>query len=126
MFIRAFIASLLVGYAGVACANSCANVAAFGLNDESGLRESEYGIYAVGTFRIAGEADESKQPMFNLTQIDCKKQTDEMDRVSLECTVTQASVSADSDKPNTDNPNCLLDVETSTYSMKELQKGILI
>lgn len=128
MFIRrAFIASLLgmLGYASAACANSCANVAAFGLNDESGLRESEYGIYAVGTFRIAGEGDESKQPMFNLTQIDCKKQTDEMGRVSLECTVTQAIAWADEGKPDIDKPNCLLDLNSSTYTMKELQKGIL-
>jgi hypothetical protein len=70
MFIRdALIASLLgiFGYASTACANSCANVDVIGSFDESGLRESEFGISAAGTFRIAGEGDESKQPMFNLT-----------------------------------------------------------
>jgi hypothetical protein len=55
-------------YASTAWANSCANLDVIGTFDESGLHESEYGISAVGTFRIAGEADESRQPMFNLTK----------------------------------------------------------
>jgi hypothetical protein len=124
----AFIASLLgiFGYASMACAaNSCANVVSFGSNDESGLRESEFGIYAVGTFRIAGEVDENKQPNFNLSTVDCEKQSDDTGRASLECKVTQAVVWATEDKPNTDNPNCSLDLDTSSYSMKELQKGTL-
>src|SRR5262249_9470833 len=74
-----------------------------------------------GTFRVAGE-DESKQPMFNLGMISCEKQSDDM---GLECKVTQASVYAESGKPNPDNPNCSLDLSSSTYSMKELQKGVL-
>ena len=129
MFIRyAFIGSLLVifGYASAASANSCANVNVLGTFDQSGLLDNEYGIYAVGTFRIEGEADESKQPMFNLTQIDCKKQSDGTGRASLECTVTQASVYANSDKPSTDSPNCSLDLDISTYEMKELQNGSLV
>src|ERR1700730_17526076 len=67
----AFIASLLgiFGYTRMACANSCANVDVIGSFDESGLRESEFGIYAAGTFRIEGEGDEDKQPMFNLATI---------------------------------------------------------
>ena len=51
MFIRdAFIASLLgiVAYTSTASANSCSNVNVIGSFDESGLRESEYGIYAAG------------------------------------------------------------------------------
>jgi hypothetical protein len=79
MFIRdAFIASLLgfFGYAGTAYANSCSNVVVMGSFDESGIRENDYGIYAAGTFRIAGEEDESKQPMFNLATINCEKQPD--------------------------------------------------
>ena len=32
----------------------------------------EFGIYAAGTFRITGEADESKQPMFNLATVNCE------------------------------------------------------
>jgi hypothetical protein len=123
-----FIASLLgiFVYTSTACANSCANVDVMGSFDESGLRESEFGIYAVGTFRIEGEADEGKQPMFNLATINCENQLDDMGKVSsLECKVTQAVLWATSDKPNTDKPNCSLDLVSEVYSMKELQKGVL-
>jgi hypothetical protein len=122
MFIRGvFVASLLgiVGFTSTALANSCSNVDVIGSFDESGLRESEYGIYAAGTFRIAGEADESKQPMIN-----CEKQSDDM-RGGLECKVVKAVVWAKSGKPDADNPNCSLDLDASTYSMKELQRGVL-
>jgi hypothetical protein len=123
----AFIASLLgiLGYPITACANSCANVVAFSSFDESGLQESEYGIYTAGTFRIAGEGDESKQPMFNLATINCEKQPDVVGRVSLECKVAKAVVWAESNKPDPGNPNCSLDLDSSAYSMKELQKGVL-
>ena len=97
-----------------------------GTFDESGLHESEFGIYAARTFRIAGEEDEGKQPMFNLATVNCEKQSDERGRVSLECKVTKAVVWADSAKPDPDNPNCSLDLDSSEYSMKELQKGVLI
>jgi hypothetical protein len=96
-----------------------------GTFDESGLRESEYGISAAGTFRVEGETDESKQPMFNLARVDCENQSDDTGKVSLECKVTMAVVYAESGKPDPDNPNCSLDLDSSTYSMKELQKGIL-
>jgi len=128
MFIRdAFIVSLLgiFGYAGAAYANSCSNLAVIGTYDRSGLQENEYGIYAVGTFRIENEQDESKQPMFNLAFINCEKQTDATGRASLECTVTKAVVWADSDKPNTDNPNCSLDLDILKFSMTEMSKGVL-
>src|SRR5690349_7635363 len=111
----------VLGYTSAALANSCSNVDAFSSYDESGLRESEYGISAVGTFRIAGEEDEGKQPNFNLAFIDCEKQFDDTGKASLECKVTQAIVWARSEMPNTDNPNCSLDLDASTYSMKELQ-----
>jgi hypothetical protein len=65
MFIRHFfVASVLAvfGYASAAYANSCANMNVIGTYDESGLHESEYGIYAVRTFRVAEERDEAKQP----------------------------------------------------------------
>jgi hypothetical protein len=128
MFIRYAFASLLAvfGYASAACANSCSNVDAFSSYDRSGLVESQYGISAVGTFRIAGEDDESKQPMFNLAFIDCENQQDDTGRVSLECKVTKAVVWAASANPDTNNPNCSLDLDSSTYPMKELQKGVLI
>lgn len=128
MFIRdGFIASLLgiFGYAGAAYANSCSNVDVLGTYDQSGLAESEYGIYAVGTFRIENEQNESKQPMFNLTTVDCEKQTDNTGRVSLECKVTSAVVWANPEKPNTDKPNCSLDLDISKFSMKELSKEVL-
>jgi len=125
MLIRIFFIATLLGYASAACANSCSNVDVIGTFDESGIRENDYQIYAAGTFRVEGEVDESKQPMFNLTTVDCEKRRDDMDRVSLECKVTQASVYAHSDKPNSENPNCALDLNSSTYSMKELQKGVL-
>jgi hypothetical protein len=111
MFFRmAFIASLL-GYASAAWANSCWNVDVIGSFDESRIQENDYQIYAAGTFRVEGEEDESKQPMFNLATVDCEKRRDEMDRVSLECKLTQAVVHATSDKPNTDQPNCSLDIK---------------
>src|ERR1017187_10294838 len=126
MFIRdAFIACLLgiVGCTSTASANSCSNMDVIGSFDESGLRESQFEIYAAGTFRIAGEEDESKQPMFNLAQIVCEKQPDDVG--GLECKVAKAVVWAKSGNPDPDNPNCSLDLETSTYTMKELQKGVL-
>jgi hypothetical protein len=128
MFIRyAFIASLLAifGYASAASANSCSNVNVMSTYDRSGLQESDFGISAVGTFRIEGEEDESKQPLFNLTKINCENQTDDMGKLSLECKVTQAVMYAHSEAPDQNNPNCALDLDTSTYTMKELQKGIL-
>lgn len=117
---HAFVASVLAVFGSVstAWANSCSNVDVIGSFDESGLQESEFGIYAAGTFRIAGEEDESKQPMFNLTTVNCEKGT-------LECKVTEAVVWANSGKPDADNPNCSLDLDFSEYSMKEVQKDVL-
>jgi hypothetical protein len=105
--------------------NSCSNVNVIGTFDQSGLQESENGIYAAGTFRIAGEEDEAHQPMFNLATVNCDKQLDYSGKAKLECKVTQAVVSADAGKPDTNNPNCALDLTASTYSMKELQRGVL-
>jgi hypothetical protein len=65
MFIRyAFIVGLLTifGHSNVAHANSCSNVDIIGSYDQSGIQENEFGTFAVGTFRIAEETDESKQP----------------------------------------------------------------
>jgi hypothetical protein len=131
MFIRNVIIVSLLGVLGCAstayAANSCSNVDSFSSNDRSGLDESTFGINAVGTFRIAGEADESKQPMFNLTKVACEKQIDDAGKVSgFECKLTTAVVWASEGKPDTDRPNCSLDVDTSTYSMKEFQKATLI
>jgi hypothetical protein len=125
MFIRIALIACLLGYASTAWANSCSNVDVIGTFDESGIRENDYQIYAAGTFRIEGEEDESKQPLFNLAIIDCEKQSDDTDRASIECKVTEAVLWAHPGKPDTDNPNCSLDLSYLTYSMKELQKGVL-
>jgi hypothetical protein len=128
MFFRnTVIGSLLwIGYASAACANSCSNVDTFSSYDESGLRESDFGISATGTFRIENEADESKQPMFNLAMVNCEKQTDDMGKATgLECKIAKAVVWASAGKPDPDKPNCSLDLDSSSYSMKQLQKGIL-
>src|SRR5262249_34437567 len=63
--------------------------------------------------------------MFNLAIVNCEKQLDDKGRVSLECKLMQAIVWAGSGKPDPDNPNCSLDFDYSTFSMKELQKGVL-
>jgi hypothetical protein len=129
MFIRAaFIISLLAmsGYVPAHAANSCANLDIMGTYDRSGLQESEFGISAVGSFRIQNEPDENKQPNFNLAMINCEKQTDENGRSSLTCKVIQAVTWARDEKPNADNPNCSLDLDTSEYSMRQLQKGVLV
>jgi hypothetical protein len=125
MFIRIALIACLLGYASTAWANSCSNVDVIGTFDESGIRENDYQIYAAGTFRIEGEEDESKQLLFNLAIIDCEKQSDDTGRASIECKVTEAVLWAHPGKPDTDNPNCSLDLNYLTYSMKELQKGVL-
>jgi hypothetical protein len=59
--------------------------------------------------------------------IDCEKQTDENGRsTDLKCKVTQAVTWAHNENPNPDKPNCSLDLDTSEYSMKQLQKGVLV
>jgi hypothetical protein len=129
MFIReTFILALLViGCAGRAyAANSCANLDVLGTYDQSGLEMSEYGISAVGTFRIQNEPDENRQPDFNLARLHCEKQTDAYGKPELQCKIMQATVIARDEKPNTDNPNCSLDLDDSEYSMKQLQKGVLV
>lgn len=103
--------------------NSCSNVDAFSSYDQSGLQESDYGISAVGTFRVAGEENEHKQPMFNLAKIDCTP--DPTVGGNLECKVTEAVVWAEAGNPNKDRPNCSLDADVSTYPMKQLGNGVL-
>jgi hypothetical protein len=127
LFRDIFIISVLglLAHTASANANSCSNVDVHGSFDESGLQESDNGIYAAGTFRIVNEPDESKQPMFNLAAVNCEKQTDDAGRTKLECKLTKAVVWASAEKPNVDKPNCSLDLDSSVFSMKELQKGIL-
>jgi hypothetical protein len=79
----------------------------------------------MGYLRLELFEDESKQPMFNFARVDCENQYDDRGKVSLECKVTKAVVWAESGKPDPDNPNCSLDLDSSAFSMKELQKGVL-
>ena len=92
-----------VAYVSTAFANSCSNVTVMGLFDQSGIKVSEFGIYAAGTFRIAEEGDESKQPMFNLASVNREKVSDGSG--GLECKVTMASVDARAGEPDADKPN---------------------
>src|SRR5437868_3949604 len=52
MMMRVFGLLFLLIWGTSASANSCSNVDIIGSFDESGLQESDYGIYAAGTFRI--------------------------------------------------------------------------
>jgi hypothetical protein len=61
-----------------------------------------------------------------LAAVNCEKQTDDMGKATgLECKITKAVVWASSGKPDAEKPNCSLDLDSSSYSMKQLQKGIL-
>lgn len=104
-------------------ANSCANLSVIGTYDQSGLTENDFGIYAVGTFRIEGEPDENQQPNFNLTEVNCRNSRDGSNAVY--CDVAKAITWADDKAPNVDFPNCNLDIDTSDFIMKEISKGIL-
>jgi hypothetical protein len=88
-----------------------------GTYDRSGIEGNEYGINAAGTFRIEEEKDENKQLDFNLATINCSS--------TFMCTMTQASVRAKSEQPNTDTPNCTLDVDVTEYQLKEVSQGVL-
>jgi len=64
--------------------------------------------------------------MFNLAMVNCEKQTDDMGKATgFECKITKAVVWASAGKPDTDKPNCSLDLDSSSFSMKQLQKGVL-
>src|SRR5262245_29288391 len=56
---------------------------------ERGHSGEHVSVHAVGTFRIQDEADESKQPMFNLSHVNCQKKADYAGKETLECTVSQ-------------------------------------
>lgn len=126
MHIRSYLIAGFIGLLAVtsASANSCSNVDIHGSFDHSGLRVNEFGISIAGTWRIMGEQDESKQPMFNLTSIDCARQSDSPS--SLQCKYMSAVVWANSEAPNANQPNCSLDLDWSDYPMKEVQKGVFV
>lgn len=129
IFVRNALVGLSLGMFGCSAAyaaNSCANIDAFSSYDQTPLRETSFGVGGVGTFRIAGENDENKQPNFNLAFIDCESETDDRGRVTrLSCKITKAVTWANDAKPDGDKPNCSLDLDTASYPMKELSKGVL-
>jgi hypothetical protein len=98
-----------------------------GTYDRSGVEEYGAGIVAVGTFRIEEEKDENKQPDFNLVTIDCNSVPGSNKTKSeiFVCTMTQASVRANSEQPNADKPNCTLDLDITEYQLKEASPGVL-
>ena len=119
MLIRhVFIASSLAifGYASAAYAqlNACSNVNVGALFR---FGETDIGIHAIGTFRIEDEKDEDKQPGFNVAHVDCEKHP------NFECEITTAVLSAVPGEPNIGRI-CLLDVDSSKYSMHEVQRGV--
>jgi hypothetical protein len=85
----AFIASWMeiFGYPSATYANSCSNVNVIGTYDESGLRVSESGIYAAGTFRIADEADEETNSLC-LTSLRSIVKSNSMTRATQASNVT--------------------------------------
>jgi hypothetical protein len=116
---------MFVFFSAAHAANSCSNIDSFSSYDRPPLRE-KFGIGGVGSFRIAGEADENKQPNFNLAFVDCESEADDTGRAGgLSCKLTQAVTWANDAKPDGDRPNCSLDLEVESYSMKELSKGVL-
>ena len=127
-----FIRSALIGLAAgtLACAsaahsaNSCSNIDSFSSYDQRPLRED--GLGGVGSFRIAGETDENRQPNFNLAFVDCEQQTDNVGKqTGLNCKITEAVTWANDAKPDGDKANCSLDLDTHSFSMKQLSKGVL-
>jgi len=102
--------------------NSCSNIKTFGLADQSGIIDNEYGIYAIGTFRIDGEQDEHKQPMFNYSNISCENNNNNSDIIY--CTLTKASVSSEDAQPNAEMPNCDLDLDISSFVLKKITNKI--
>ena len=104
-------------------ANSCSNIKIDGLLDQSGLSFNDNYISAVGTLRIENENDESKQPMFNISELDCQK-TD-YNKNNFTFKLITAYVSAEKANPNSSNPNCTLNLESSEFLVKQLNNEIL-
>ena len=107
--------------------NSCSNVTTnFSYYFRDDINQG-FGFFARGTFRILGETDESRQPDYNLTQVACDRKPAELGApVEFECKTTRASVGGFSGPPDANQPSCTLDVDVSTYDMKELSRDVLV
>lgn len=104
-------------------ANSCSNLYIHGSFDDNKVVETDTSIHAAGTFRIEGEAEENKQPDFNLTMIDCDKSS--ISKGKVYCRVIRAISMAHSEQPSADKPNCALDLQVLEYQMKEIAPKML-
>lgn len=128
--IAAYILLIVCCYASTTLAgtpNSCSNVISDSLMDDQTVELLPDGnIRAIGTFRIEGEADEGKQPMFNINNIWCHKEFDDSGNSDFGCNITSAIVDAESKEPNSQSPNCQISLDPSTYSMKEVRRGVFI
>ena len=110
-----------------AAENSCLNVISDSLEDSATVRAiTNRLIEAIGTFRIEGELNENKQPDFNLTHIECRKQDGISNDQDMLCILNSAIVEAKSERPNYQKPNCSLNLIDSTYSMKQLTSGVYL
>lgn len=106
-------------------ANSCSNLYIHGSFDQNKIEENDFFIHAVGTFRIEGEKDEKLQSGFNLSIIDCDKTQHEHGKNNIVCKLTKAISMARSEPPNSEKPNCALDLQIIDYQMKEIAPKIL-
>jgi hypothetical protein len=103
--------------------NSCSNVTTtFSYYFIDKLSDG-YGFRGRGTFRIPGETNEANQPMYNLVELGCSRKEDTGE---LECRLTEAIVSASPGAPDASSPTCFLDIDISTFDMKEISRGILV
>jgi hypothetical protein len=106
------ILAALPATANAAHINSCSNVTTlFSYYFTDKLSEG-YGFRGRGTFRIPGETDEAKQPMYNLVELSCSRKEDTKE---LECTLTEATVSASPGAPDASSPSCHLDIGGSAW-----------
>ena len=105
-------------------ANSCLNVTVIGSHDESDLLIFEDNIYTAGTFRVQNEPNESKQPSFNFSTVNCRPEENRNGKSALRCKVDRAYLIAVSEQPNVQSPNCTLDMESVEFEMKEISKGV--
>jgi hypothetical protein len=121
-------AAMLLAMVGNAVAgdrhtNSCSNVSIHGSHDQKGIiYVGVFGLRAVGTFRIQNELDESKQPMFNINEVSCAFEEEN----KLKCKIMTASVWAAEGSPNTEWPNCMLDLNSEEYEMQLVNGQYLV
>jgi hypothetical protein len=109
--------------------NSCANVVSDSSMDDPPLKtfdNMDGYIRGIGTFRIEGEADEGKQPMFNVNRMDCSKEYDEERNVKFNCNITSVIADAESKEPDSKIANCQVNIDSALFLMKEVREGVFV